>query len=184
MSSRETIRQRASSGSKGQKPSRHTALSDRLMGEFSWDISAINVHLEDIRRTWAKVLGVSGPQWLILMAISDLDQGAGVSVGDVSTKLNVRQPFVTAESKTLEKAGFVSRTSSPVDGRIVLMSLTEKARTGITHLSARRRKLNDAIFADLDNETLQEVREALSTIRRRMEKAALQLQLDAAKPDL
>jgi DNA-binding MarR family transcriptional regulator len=58
-------------------------------------------------------------------AIGDLDQGT-VSVGDVSAKLNVRQPFVTAETKLLEKAGFVSRSTSPVDGRVVLMSLTEK----------------------------------------------------------
>jgi len=59
-------------------------------------------------------------------AIGDLDQGTGVSVGDVSAKLNVRQPFVTAKTKLLEKSGFVSRSASPVDGRVVLMSLTEK----------------------------------------------------------
>ncbi|MDH2400225.1 MarR family winged helix-turn-helix transcriptional regulator [Bradyrhizobium sp. SSUT18] len=184
MTPRDTTRQQPSPSAKGQRTSKQTASSDRIIGEVGWDVAAINVHLEDIRRTWAKALGVSGPQWLILMAIADLDQGAGVSVGDVSAKINVRSPFVTAETKMLEKGGFVSRTASPADGRVVLMSLTEKARKAITSLAAKRRKLDEAIFADLGHERLEDFREVLSTIKRRMEKAALQLELDASKPDV
>jgi len=42
--------------------------------QFAWEIAAINVHLQEIRYFWAKALGVSGPQWMILMALADLDQ--------------------------------------------------------------------------------------------------------------
>ena len=48
--------------------------------QFAWEIAAINVHLQEIRYFWAKALGVSGPQWMILMALADLDQGEGVPV--------------------------------------------------------------------------------------------------------
>src|SRR3954466_7303740 len=102
--------------------------------EFAWDLVAINTHLEDIRRFWAESLGVSGPQWLILMAISELDQGKGVSVGEVSSKLQVNSTFVSAQTKELERSGLLTRTASPSDARIVLMSLTELARREIAKL--------------------------------------------------
>lgn len=157
--------------------------SEQLIGALSWDIAAINSQLENIRRIWAQVLGLSGPQWLILMAINDLDPGIGVSVGDVSAKLNVKSTFVTTETKMLEKSGFVTRKPSETDGRIVLMSLTDRARREIAHLSAQRNKMNESIFADLPDERLSDVATTLSLIRRRMEKAALQLQLDRTNPD-
>ena len=158
--------------------SKQTKSLDRLIGEFQWDVAAISARLEDIRRVWAKTLGVSGPQWMILMAIGDLDPGTGVSVGDVSIKINVRSTFVTMETKMLEKAGLVSRVSSPHDGRVVLMSLTEKARKGIAYLSARRRKMDEAIYADLESDRLEDAMETLSIVRRRIEKAAVQLAVD------
>jgi len=151
---------------------------NRLVGEFQWDIAAISAHLEDIRRVWAKALGVSGPQWMILMAIGDLDPGTGVSVNDVSIKIQVRSTFVTMETKMLEKAGLVSRVSSPHDRRVVLMSLTEKARKGIAFLSARRRKVDDTIYADLKSDKLEDTMKMLSIVRRRIEKAALQIAIE------
>src|SRR5229473_2695026 len=36
---------------------------------FTWVIASINVHLEELRYFWAKTLGISGPQWMILMLV-------------------------------------------------------------------------------------------------------------------
>ena len=58
-----------------------------------------------------------------------------------------------------------------------------QARWEIAHLSAQRNKMNESIFADLPDERLSDVATTLSLIRRRMEKAALQLQLDRTNPD-
>lgn len=157
--------------------------NDKLIRELTWDLVAINVHLEDIRRIWAEVLGVNGPQWLILMAISDLDEGRGVSVGEVSAKIHVHSTYISAQTKGLEKSGFLNRTASPVDARIVVMSLTDKARKEIAKLSARRNELNEFMFADIGNRTLEEITKTLKLIRRRSEKAALQLDLDSSQPD-
>src|SRR3569833_702613 len=79
---------------------------------FAWEIAAINVHLQEIRYFWAKTLGVSGPQWMILMALADLDQGEGVPVKVVSKMLHVDPSFVTTQSKLLEKKGFMRRKTS------------------------------------------------------------------------
>ena len=153
--------------------------SDAIMREFAWDLVAINTHLEDIRRFWAESLGITGPQWLILMAISELDQGKGVSVGEVSSKLQVNSTFISAQTKGLERSGLLNRSPSPADARIVLMSLTEMARKQVAKLSGRRDQLNEQIFGDLGDRALKEVSQSLKIIRKRAEKAARQLDLDA-----
>ena len=89
-------------------------------------IASISVHLEELRHFWAKTLGISGPQWMIIVALSDLDRGDGVPVNAVSKMLHVDPSFVTTQSKLLEKKGFVRRKPSNEDARIVKMSLTDK----------------------------------------------------------
>ena len=84
-----------------------------VIRRFSWQIASISVHLDEFRHFWAKTLGISGPQWMILMALADLDQGDGVSVNVVSKMLHVDPSFVTTQSKLLEKKGFIRRKTSP-----------------------------------------------------------------------
>ena len=86
-----------------------------LIRRFTWVIVAMNVHLEELRYFWAKTLGISGPQWMILMALVDLDQDDGVPVNAVSKRLHVDSSFVTTQSKLLEKKGFVRRKTSAED---------------------------------------------------------------------
>ena len=93
---------------------------------LTWVIASINVHLEELRYFWAKTLGISGPQWMILMALADMDQDEGVPVNVVSKKLHVDSAFITTQSKLLEKKGFLRRKTSTEDARIVQMSLTDK----------------------------------------------------------
>ena len=86
-----------------------------IIRRFTWEISSINMYLEELRQFWARTLGISGPQWLILMAISDLDKDDGVPVNVVSKLLHVDPSFVTTQSKLLEKKGLLRRRPSPTD---------------------------------------------------------------------
>jgi len=92
--------------------------NEETVRRFLWDIAAVNIHLDEIRQFWARILGISGPQWMILMAVSDLDKGDGVPVKDVSAMLHVDSSFVTTQSKILEKNGFVRRVPSRDDARV------------------------------------------------------------------
>src|SRR5260370_10762212 len=95
-----------------------------IVRRFTWEIASINVHLQELRYFWAKTLGISGPQWMILMALADLDKGEGVPVKVVSKMLHVDSSFATTQSKMLEKKAFVRRKSSGSDAQTVQMSLT------------------------------------------------------------
>ncbi len=65
------------------------------------------LQLEDIHTSWAGLLGITEPQWLILMAITELDEGRGVAGIDIANKLRVHPAFVINQTKSLEKGGLL-----------------------------------------------------------------------------
>jgi DNA-binding MarR family transcriptional regulator len=152
--------------------------NQEMVRQLIWDIASINVHLDGIRYFWAKELGISSPQWMILMAISDLDRGKGVPVKHVSTLLHVDPSFITTQSKMLEKNGFMRRIPSSEDARVVLMSLSDKASKKIAALSSRRETLGAFVLADFDEQTLKDLAGQMASLKNRLEKATLMLAVD------
>src|SRR6201996_8379638 len=155
-------RQRAAKGGTTESAAAAGSVGSRSGGSqdtirrLTWTIAAMNVHLEELRYFWAKTLGISGPQWMILMALADMDESDGVPVNAVSKKLHVDSSFVTTQSKLLEKKGFVRRKSSSEDARIVQMSLTDKTYKHLASLAAQQEALNEFIFAEFDGGALEE----------------------------
>jgi MarR family transcriptional regulator, organic hydroperoxide resistance regulator len=164
----------------GDGPSGKAAndLNHDAFRKLLWEITSINVHLDQIRGYWAQNLGISGPQWMILMAVSDLDRGHGVPVKDVSAALRVDPSFVTTQSKMLEKMSLLRRASSREDARVVLMSLSEKARKHATSLSAKQELLSKFIFSEFNETSIKDLLGKLSLLENRLEKAALKLNAD------
>jgi DNA-binding MarR family transcriptional regulator len=63
---------------------------------------------EELRGRWTTALGVSGSQWLILIALAGLDkEGQGVSAAAISAYLQIDTTYVVIESRKLEKKGFL-----------------------------------------------------------------------------
>jgi DNA-binding MarR family transcriptional regulator len=152
--------------------------NQEIVRRFTWEIASISVHLQEIRYFWAKTLGVSGPQWMILMALADLDQGEGVPVKVVAKMLHVDPSFVTTQSKMLEKKGFMRRKTSLEDARIVQMSLTDKTYKHIASLASQQEALNEFIFAEFGDRELMEFAGKLASLRERLEKASLKVAID------
>ena len=180
MAERPTPSRRAGEGKDADRPPAKQVggKNQEIIRQFVWDIASINVHLEEIRQFWARELGISGPQWMILMAIDDLDGGKGVAVKDVSAMLHVDPSFVTTQSKMLEKNGFMRRVPSSEDARVVLMSLSDKARKQIATLTSRREGLSQFVFAEFDDRALRDMTDQLAALKKRLEKATLMLAVD------
>ena len=155
-----------------------TSKNQETIRRFTWVIDSVSVHLEELRYFWARTLGISGPQWMILMALADLDQKDGVPVNVVSKKLHVDPSFVTTQSKLLEKKGFLRRKASPEDARVVQMSLTDKTYKHLAGLAAQQEALNEFIFAELSDKQLNELTNTLSGLMNRLEKARLKVIVD------
>src|SRR5260370_2247473 len=152
-----------------------SAKNQDIVRRFTWEIASINVHLQELRYFWAKTLGISPTQWMILMALADLDRGEGVPVKVVSKMLHVDPSFVTTQSKLLEKKGFMRRKTSQDDARVVQMSLTDKSYKHIASLASRQEALNDFIFAEFGDRELTELTAKLTSLKNRLEKASLKV---------
>jgi DNA-binding MarR family transcriptional regulator len=149
-----------------------------VIRRFAWEIASIDVYLEEIRRFWAKTLGISGPQWMMVVALNELDQGEGVPVNAVSKMLHVDPSFVTTQSKLLEKKGFVRRKVSAKDARIVKLSLTDKTYKHLAALASQQEALNEFIFAEFDASQVADLTDKLGALKKRLEKASLKVVVD------
>lgn len=137
--------------------------------QIVWDIVSIMDYLDEMRSRWAERIGVTGPQWKILMAIVDLDQGEGTSVGEVSAKVHAASTFVTTQTKLLEQRGYLRRVPSPSDARVVLMSLSDKARKEFAETMRPWGDFHSFIFADFSPASLHDFAERLAAVKKRTE---------------
>lgn len=150
---------------------------DRAARDFIWNIVEIHSQLEEIHKGWAQILGITEPQWLILMAIDELDEGRGASGIAIANKLRIHPAFVTNQTKKLENMDLLSRVASTDDARFLQISLTEKARAEITNLSIKRQALNSTIFGELDEEALHYLNKRLSSIAKNSRLASQKLNI-------
>lgn len=150
---------------------------DRAVTDFIWNIVEIHSQLEEIHKNWAQMLGITEPQWLILMAIDELDQGRGVSGTAVANKLRIHPAFVTNQTKRLEKMDLLARVTSPEDARFLQISLTQKARAELTNLAIKRQNLNLTMFGGLDEESLHYLNKRLSSIAKNSRLASQKLNI-------
>ena len=149
-----------------------------VIRRFTWEISSINTYLEELRQFWARTLGISGPQWMILMAISDLDKDDGVPVNVVSKLLQVDPSFVTTQSKLLETKGLLRRKPSPTDARVVRMSLTDKTQKHLASLAEQHKAIREYVFEEFDEAELASFTAKLVNLKQRLEKACVKVSMD------
>lgn len=154
-----------------------TTQLDRAVSDFIWNIVEVHSQLEEIHKSWAQMLGITEPQWLILMAIDELDQGRGVSGIAVANKLRIDPAYVTNQTKRLEKMELLARVTSREDARFLQMSLTQKARAEITKLSIKRQALNSTMLGGLDEESLHYLNKRLTSIAKNCELASQKLSI-------
>ncbi|MBR1165205.1 MarR family winged helix-turn-helix transcriptional regulator [Bradyrhizobium elkanii] len=152
---------------------------DRAVSDFIWNVVEIHAQLEEIHKSWAQMLGITEPQWLILLAIEELDEGRGVPGVAVADKLRVHPAFVTTQTKKLEAMSFLNRVTSPDDARFLQISLTQKARVQITNLSTKRQALNSEIFGELDPDSFHYLNKRLASIAKNSRLAAQKLIIGA-----
>jgi DNA-binding MarR family transcriptional regulator len=140
-----------------------------------WEMLAITSHLEEISFGLSQMLGITVQQWMVLMAVQHLDQGGGVSVSGVSARLCNDPSIVTAQSKGLEKLGWIRRYASETDARVVLMSVTTKAVDEIARVRSSRDRVKALIFDNFDDDALTSFQTTLRDLSERCRRAERQI---------
>ena len=131
--------------------------SDSQFRQLVHDLFALSARHEKVRGNHAKVIGLPGAQYTVLIAIAHLDDGHGVMTRDVAEHLRVTPTFVTMETGKLAEAGLVIKSRSQSDERVVELSVTEAGFRRLDQLAPVQRKVNDEEFASLSADDFQEL---------------------------
>lgn len=114
---------------------------------------------EDVRGAFGRSLGASGPQYTILAAIAERQQGengsVGVGIRALADHLHVAPSHITAEVNKLAGLGLVEKRANPRDGRGVLVRLTRAGEAALDRLGPFRREINDVLFDGMDRAEFQ-----------------------------
>jgi DNA-binding MarR family transcriptional regulator len=123
--------------------------SDRSFRQLLYDISTAASHLESARAYLASRLGVTSPQYNMIMVIAQYEGDEGMSVNEIADHLHVSATFVTAELKKLERQGLVVKLPNPADARSVIVRLSEEGERQVTALGPEFLFVNDHLFENI-----------------------------------
>lgn len=120
--------------------------SDHVFRKLLYDMFTVGNRLEEIRRRLGARIGISGPQYTMMMAIAELEGSSGVSVGRVAEYLHVAQAFITAESGKLARQGYIEKKSDATDRRVSRLRISRKGSSALESLFPQLREINDVLF--------------------------------------
>ena len=120
--------------------------SDHQFRELLYDFFTVANRLEQVRRYLGSRIGLTGPQYTLMMAVAELQGSSGASVGRVADYLHVTGTFVTAEFHKLSTRGFVSKRPDSRDGRVSRLSIAPKGWLALESLFPELQQINDRFF--------------------------------------
>lgn len=137
--------------------------TDHRFRQFLYDFSTLGISLEIVRSHFASLLGLTPPQYNILMVLAN-SAGTGIGVSDVARRLHVSTAFITAEGMNLESSGLIEKRRNPNDGRGVLLHLTSLGWKRVEQIGAERQKINDNLFGSLSARDFRHLAETLASL--------------------
>lgn len=137
--------------------------SDRAFRQFVHDLLAFSARLQTVRDRLGEVIGLSGTQYTVLIAIAHLGGAGGkVGINQVAEHLHFSGAFMTIEVNKLVAAGLVKKETDAEDRRRVVLRTTSKARALLNELAPVQRPVNDRLFDCLSASDFERTRKLLS----------------------
>jgi DNA-binding MarR family transcriptional regulator len=129
------------------------------------DLLTIAVRMDAVRARFAGLMGVTPPQYTILVTVAHL-AGApgGATVRAVAEHMHVSGAFVTAETGKLAAKGLIAKRPNPSDGRSVLVTLAPRGRKALDGALPHIRAVNDVFFGKLGAEEFERLAAAAARI--------------------
>ena len=138
------------------------------------DLIAYGHKLDACRDAFARIAGISGVQYEILMLVSRAD---GLSIGEVAARLHRSGAFITIEANKLAAGGILEKAADPRDGRRVLLRNTPKSQALLERLAPYQQRINDVLFEFVDAKRFRELRALAAQLVVRGDRAVAMLEL-------
>ncbi|NWL81095.1 MarR family transcriptional regulator [Pseudomonas taiwanensis] len=137
-----------------------------LDNQLCFALYSTSLMMTKVYKPLLQELGLTYPQYLAMMV---LWEGDGITVGEISNRMLTDPGSLTPLLKRLEAEGFITRTRSSKDERVVELRLTEQGRV----LQEKARKVPACILAATERTTdeLTVLKEDLVSLRNSLGKA-------------
>lgn len=104
---------------------------------------------EEIRAGHARVIGLAGIEYTVLISIAHLAPSGDVSVSAVAQHLRLTGAFITNVCHRLVALGLVDKAVDAKDRRRVVLTVTAEGRRRLARLAPTQRQVNDVEFGCL-----------------------------------
>jgi MarR family transcriptional regulator, organic hydroperoxide resistance regulator len=104
---------------------------------------------ERIRAGHARVIGLAGIEYTVLISIAHLADDGDVSVKRVAEHLHLSGAFITSTVRRLVQLGLVIKKTSTEDRRRVMLAVSPKGEGLLERLAPTQRQVNDVEFGSL-----------------------------------
>jgi DNA-binding MarR family transcriptional regulator len=125
---------------------------DRDFRHLVHSLFGFAAHHERIRAGHAKMIGLAGIEYTVLISIAHLSQDGDVNVKTVADHLYLSGAFITAITGRLLDHGFIEKKTDPADRRRVTLTVSPKGRAALERLAPVQRQVNDVEFGTLSRE--------------------------------
>ena len=130
--------------------------SDQEFRAVVHGLLAFSARIEAVRSGFAKIVGLTGIQYTILISVRHLGRNGEVSVSEVAEHLHVSGAFVTIECGKLVKLDLLTKRQDAKDRRKVCLSVTAKGAELLRRLAPTQARVNDVLFGFLDQTRLRD----------------------------
>lgn len=138
--------------------------SDRRFRALVADLLTISTRMELVREHLGRRMGISGPQYSLMVAVAHLQGKNGISVGGLAQALHVSSAFVASETGKLAQRGLLLKRTNPLDRRGMLLSVAPAGRLEVDRVSTEIRAVNDLFFGALDGVSFAALSTTASTL--------------------
>lgn len=97
----------------------------KLENQMCFPLYAAARKVTGLYTPWLKKLGITYTQYITFLVLWEKDR---ITVGEICERLMLDNGTVSPLLKKMESAGYITRTRSASDDRIVVITLTEKGR--------------------------------------------------------
>ena len=157
--------------------------SDLAFREVVDDLVRLAMRLQEVRGGLASMIGVTPPQYGIIMHLARHAPPAGQRLGKIAEALDVSLSFVVAEVRRLQKMRLVVTRRDPADGRAMLARLGAAGERALARAAPVMQKVNDRLFGALSRADLIELGRLAAAVHVDSAAALAELGGHRARPD-
>lgn len=122
---------------------------DRQFRHLVHGLFGFAAHHERIRNGHARMIGLAGIEYTVLITIAHLSQDGDVNVKTVADHLYLSGAFITSVVGRLLSHGLVVKKMDANDRRRVTLTVSGQGRAALERLAPTQRKVNDVEFGGL-----------------------------------